>query len=221
MLVAFLTLATIISLAILYKFLPNRKIFIYFCLSLILVFAIAGLIARNQQPQEKMNQAERYVLQQQQQVFIGWYTNYQKDIDQLDRNWQLYHNIIENFTTENIDIDTLHERLTNLETEARIEQVQIYTLKVPPGLGEDCNILIEQMLKKTRDYTDAQIQTISMSKAVIEVDGFQNATHQEQVHLFQDIIIREAPTGLFTANELSAILNYFKLPEDFQNGATN
>ena len=215
----FLILATVISLFVLYKFLPNRKIFLYFCLSLIVVFTIAGLIARSQQPQQTMNEAERYALQQQQQIFTGWYTGYQKDIDQLDRNWQLYHNIIEQFNSDSIDIDTLYERLENLESEARIEQVHIYTLKPPPGLGEDCNILIEQMLKKTQLYVDAQAQTIAMSKSVIDTEGFSNANHQEQIHLFQDIIIREAPTGLFTADELSAILNYFKLPDDFQNGA--
>ena len=107
-----------------------------------------------------------------------------------------------------------------MESEARIEQVHIYTLQPPPGLGEDCNILIEQMLKKTQLYVDAQAQTIAMSKSVIDTEGFSNANHQEQIHLFQDIIIREAPTGLFTADELSAILNYFKLPDDFQDGAT-
>ena len=58
----FLILATVISLFVLYKFLPNRKIFLYFCLSLIVVFAIAGLIARTQQPQQDMNEALLRVL---------------------------------------------------------------------------------------------------------------------------------------------------------------
>lgn len=203
------------SLAILYKFLPNRKIFIYFCLSLVIVFAIAGFIARSQQPQQTISETERLLLQQQQQVFTNWYSEYQKDIDQLDRHWQLYHNIIENFSAGNIDVDTMYEQLSELETEARIEQVHIYTLKVPPETGEQCNLLIDSMLKKTQNYVDAQAQTIAMSKAVIETESFSNATHSEQVHLFRDIIIREAPIGLFTANELSAILNYFSLAEDF------
>ena len=217
MLEIFLATATIISLAILYKFLPNRRIFMYFCLSLVIVFAIAGFIARSQQPQETMNAAERYTLQRQQKAFTDWYSDYQKDIDQLDRNWQLYHSIVENFTAENIDIDTMYERLLDLENEARIEQVHIYTLKSPLDVDEECTRLIEEMLKKTQRYTDAQTQTISMSRAVIESENFSNASHKEQAHLFQDIIIREAPIGLFTANELSAILKYFTLPEDFPN----
>ena len=211
MLEIFLAVATIVSLAILYKFLPNRKIFIYFCLSLMVVFTIAGLITRSQQPQETINEAEINLLQKQQEVFTNWYGEYQKDIDQLDRNWQIYHGIIENFTADNIDVDTMYERLMDLETEMRIEQVHIYTLKPPPEVGEQCNNLIEIMLNKTRQYVDTQTQTIVMSRAVIESEGFTNASHREQVHLFQDIIIREAPIGLFTADELSAILKYFTL----------
>ena len=213
MLVTFLAVATIVSLAILYKFLPNRKIFIYFCLSLLVVFMIAGFIARSQQPQQTIDAAQLLTLQRQQQAFSTWYTDYQKEIDNLDRQWQLYHNIIEDFTAENIDVDTMYERLSELETETRIEQVNIYTLKVPPETGEQCGHWIEEILKKTQRYVDAQTQTIAMSKAVIETESFSNATHAEQAHLFQDIIIREAPVGLFTANELSEILNYFTLPE--------
>ena len=207
-----LILFTVTSLIILYKFLPNRKIFFYFCLSLVIVFAIAAFIARSQQPQEEMNEAQRYALIEQQKIFIGWYTNYQKDIDQLDRNWQLYHSTIESFNEDNIDVDILHERLVNLESEARIEQVHIYTIKPPPGLGEECTELVETMLNKTRLYSDAQTQTISLTRLAVESEELLNLDHKEQIQWLQDIIIRESPTGLFTANELSAILNYFVLP---------
>lgn len=212
MLVTFLAAATVVSLAILYKFLPNRKIFVYFCLSLLVVFTIAGFIARSQQPQQTMDAAELLTLQRQQQAFTAWYSEYQKEIDHLDRHWQLYHNIVENFTADSIDTYTMYEQLAELETEARIEQVNIYTLKVPPETGEQCGHWIDEILKKTQLYVDAQTQTIAMSKAVIETESFSSATHAEQAHLFQDIIIREAPAGLFTANELSEILNYFTLP---------
>lgn len=213
MLVTFLAVATVVSLAVLYKFLPNRKIFVYFCLSLLVVFMIAGFIARSQQPQQTMDAAQLLTLQQQQQAFSTWYTDYQKEIDNLDRQWQLYHNIVENFTANSIDVDTMYEQLAELETEARIEQVNIYTLKTPPETGEECSRWIGEILKKTQLYVDAQTQTIAMSKAVIETDSFNNSTHAEQAHLFQDIIIREAPVGLFTANELSEIRSYFTLPE--------
>ena len=215
MLEVFLVLATVTSLIILYKFLPNRKIFMYFCLSLVVVFTIAGLIARSQQPQESMNEAERYVIQERQKIFTAWYTNYQKDIDQLDINWQLYHNIIENFSSDNIDSEELHDRLMDLEKESRIEQVNIYTLKPPPDVGDECNAMIEEMLRKTQRYVDAQAQTIALTRSAVEEEGFLTAKHNEQIHMLQNIIIREAPTGLFTANELSAILKYFTLPEDF------
>ena len=216
MLITFLLIAMIISLVALYKFLPNRKIFYYFCASLVIVFAIAGLIARTQQPKESMDEAQRYAILQQQKIFTGWYTNYQKDIDQLDRNWKLFFTIIENFNSDNIDVETLHERLINLENESKIEQVHIYTLKPPPDMGEECNLLIEEMLKKTQRYCDAQTQTISRTRSAIELEIFLSAEHKEQIHMLENIIIRESPTGLFTSMELTAILNYFEVPDDFQ-----
>lgn len=215
MLEVFLLVATVTSLTVLYKFLPNRKIFIYFCLSMVMVFVIAGVIARTQQPQESMNENERYIIQQQQNIFTEWYKDYQKDIDELDRNWQSYHSIIENFKTDNIDEETLHERLENLEKDMRIEQVHIYTLKPPQGISAECSALIEEMLRKTQRYIDAQSQTISLTRSAVEEEGFIKAKREDQIHMLQNIMIRESPTGLFTANELSAILNYFKLPEDF------
>ena len=215
MLEVFLLVATVTSLTILYKFLPNRKIFLYFCLSMVIVFLIAGVITRTQQPQEVMNENERYVIQQQQNIFTDWYKDYQKDIDELDRNWQSYHSIIDNFKTDNIDEETLHERLETLEKDIRIEQVHIYTLKPPQGISDECSSLIEEMLRKTQRYIDAQSQTISLTRSAVEEEGFIKAKREDQVHMLQNIMIRESPTGLFTANELSAILNYFKLPEDF------
>ena len=206
----------VVSIAVLYKFLPNRKVFMWLCLALIATFAIAGVVTRTRQEQETISQTEINALQGQQQAFTKWYTQYQREIEQLDRNWQVYHNTIESFTAEGIELEQLQERLGDLETEARIEQVQIYTLKVPEGLGDECNLLTEQILKKTRDYADAQTQTIALSKATTETEGFISVPHQEQVQLLQDIIIREAPAGLFTATELSEILAYFKVAEDYQ-----
>ena len=182
---------------------------------MVIVFLIAGVITRTQQPQEVMNENERYVIQQQQNIFTDWYKDYQKDIDELDRNWQSYHSIIDNFKTDNIDEETLHERLETLEKDIRIEQVHIYTLKPPQGISDECSSLIEEMLRKTQRYIDAQSQTISLTRSAVEEEGFIKAKREDQVHMLQNIMIRESPTGLFTANELSAILNYFKLPEDF------
>lgn len=214
MLEIFLVMAMVTSLIILYHYLPNRKIFLYFCLSLIVVFAIAGVITRSQQPQPTMNQKERQELMKQQNIFIDWYTEYQKDIDKLDRNWNLYHTAIDNFNDNSIDTETLLERLTNLENEVKIEQVHLYALKAPSELGEECTTSIKILIKKTQLYVDSQLQTIMKSKSLIESETFLNSDNQTQEHMLQEIIIREAPIGLYTANELTEILKYFTLPEE-------
>ena len=221
MLETILIILTIVSLAVLYKFLPNRRIFIYFCISLVIVFVIAALISRMHEPQQTMNENQRYALQQQQKIFTIWYAEYQKDIDQLDRNWQLYHSLLDSFNNENMDIETMYERLSELENDALIEQVHIHALKVPPGLGEECNVQLAEMIRKTQKYSDAQTQTISMTKNAAEPKKIESKDlgHKEQVRLFQDIMIRESPAGLFTSSELSAILDYFVLPDDFPDKA--
>ena len=212
MITAILTIAMIISLIMLYKNLPNRKIFYYFCFSLMIVFAIAGIIARTQPTKETIDEKQRNAIQQQQKEFNGWYINYQKEIDQLDRNWKLYFTIIDNFKSENIDVETLQERLTKLETEMKIEQVNIHTLK-SPDMSEECNLMIEEMIKKTQRYCDLQMQTVSRTRSAIELELFLTADHKEQIQMLENIIIRESPAGLFTSTELTAILNYFERVE--------
>ena len=160
----------------------------------------------------------RYALIEQQKIFTAWYSQYQKDIEQLDRNWQLYHSIVDNINAEDIDIAMLHERLSELEIEAKKEQVNVYTLKPPPGLGAECEMAVEQLIRKTQIYADAQIQTISLSVNAINPELLQNDDLQTEdieslIKSLQDIMIRNSPIGLFTANELSIILNYFDIDE--------
>ena len=107
MILYILGIAAVILLALLYRYLPNKKIFTCFCICL----AAAGAIVYHfwsVPPTEPavMTEEERYELQQQQQIFADWYVGYQRDIDELDRNWQWYHHIIEDFKEDNISIQT-------------------------------------------------------------------------------------------------------------------
>ena len=119
MILYILGIAAIILLALLYRYLPSKKIFVCFCLCL----AAAGAIVYHCwsiPPTEPtvMTEAERYELQQQQQIFADWYVGYQRDIDELDRNWQWYHHIIEDFKEDNISIQTAYVRLSQLDQDS-------------------------------------------------------------------------------------------------------
>ena len=140
----------------------------------------------------------------QQKIFGDWYAAYQKDIERLDRNWQSYHNIIDGLKTvdaQSFNAEALHMRFTTLEQESIDEQIKIHMLAAPPELAEENRALVDEVIRKTQHYVDAQTRTISLSKAatVPPVD-------LENLKLkLNDIMIRESPEGLFTAQEISAI----------------
>ena len=201
-----LTVATLTALIILYKHLPNRRIFIYFCISLMIVFGISAIIGRGIK-QEPVDEAAKHELAREQEVFENWYLEYQREIERLDRNWQLYHNLIDSYTTEDIEYDELIERLQEQEQDMRREQVNVYTMKAPAGLGAECENSVNKLIRKTQEYVDAQVQTIASTTAAVTEMEFEE--HEKQIHILQDIMVRESPSGLFNADELTSIVQYF------------
>ena len=199
-----LLITAAIALALLYKFSPTPKIFIIICTLLIFVFGASAFIRLQQDQQEQITRAQLEELLKQQKIFGEWYAAYQKDIDQLDRNWQSYHNIIDSLNSiaaQNFNAEATNARLKDLEQEAIDEQVKIYTLTVPPGLSSEVRALVEAVIKKTQLYSEAQTRTIDLSEdaSIPPVD-----LYTLRVRL-NDIMIRESPEGLFNAQEISAI----------------
>lgn len=193
-----------VAMAVLYKFSPSRQMFIMICSLLVMVFGMSVFIHNSQVQQEQITRAQLEELQARQKIFADWYAAYQKDIDRLDRNWQSYHNILEGLDTtdaQSFNAEAIHERLKELEQESVDEQVKIYMLKPPSGLDEENRALVEAIINKTQRYVDAQTQTISKSATAanppIELETLRLRLH--------DIMIRESPEGLFTAQEISAI----------------
>ena len=142
------------------------------------------------------------ILLERQKIFGEWYAAYQKDIDRLDRNWQLYHNILDDLQStdaENFNAEALYLRLKELEQESIDEQVKIHMMTVPHELGKENREQVEAIIRKTQRYVDAQTQTISLSALTANP-----ATPKDLETLklqLNDIMIRESPEGLFTAQE--------------------
>ena len=192
------------ALALLYKFSPSRKAFMIICTLLIVVFGASFFIHSRQVQREEITRAQREELQARQKIFGDWYAAYQKDIDRLDRNWQSYHNVLELLRTteeENFNAEAVYLRLKELEQESVDEQLKIYMLTAPQNLDAANQTLVEAIIKKTQRYVDAQTQTISKSATA--------ATPPVDLEILKvnlrDIMIRESPEGLFTAQEISAI----------------
>ena len=201
-----LTISAVLSLVVLYKILPTRKIFMVICIILLVVFSASALIHGRQFQQEQITRERREELLQRQKIFIEWYASYQKDIDRLDRNWQLYHNILEDLRTvdaENFNAEAFYLRLKELEQESIDEQLKIHMLTAPENIGSENTLLVESIIKKTQRYVDAQTQAISMSTVAANPA---NPKELDALKLrLNDIMIRESPEGLFTAQEISVI----------------
>ena len=199
-----LTVAAAVALVLLYKFLPTRKNFVAICAVLVVVFGVSAFVTTRQAQREEISRAQLEELQARQKIFSDWYASYQRDIDRLDRNWQTYHNIVDGLQSVDADsfnAEALHLRLRELEQESIDEQIKIYGLTAPQSLDEQSRTHVEEIIRKTKDYVDAQTRTISLSATAA-----QSITELEPLKLkLHDIMIRESPEGLFTAPEVSAI----------------
>ena len=199
-----LLIAAGVAMAVLYKFSPTRKTFMIICALLAVVFGTSAFVRMQKAQRDQITRVQLEELQERQKVFGEWYAAYQRDIDRLDRNWQSYHNILDGLDktdAQSFNAEAIHVRLKELEQESIDEQVKIYMLSAPPQLDEDNRALVEAVISKTQRYVDAQTQTISKS-ATAAIPPVELETLRLRLH---DIMIRESPEGLFTAQEIAAI----------------
>ena len=198
------------ALIVLYRFLPNRRIFIYFCATLAIVFCVSAYIQTQRNKGEVVSRSQIEEIRQQQQIFGDWYADYQREIDHLDRNWQLYHSIIKNLKTAEIYELSTYEQLSELEIDALEEQKKIHALEVPKNLNPEYAALILEIIKKTQNYVDAQTKTISAATMAADPAKFTDLKILNRI--IKDSTIREAPAGLFTATEIAAIREMLVVP---------
>lgn len=195
--------AAVVALAVLYKFSPTRKAFMIICTLLLIVFGASAFI-HGRQVQQEITRTQLEDLQERQKIFGEWYADYQKDIDRLDRNWQLYHNILDGLKKtepQNFNAEAIYLRLKDLELESIDEQLKIHQLNPPYELDRENRERVDVVIKKTQRYIDAQTRTITLSAQAatppVDLESLRLKLH--------DIMIRESPEGLFTAQEISAI----------------
>ncbi len=193
-------------MVVLYKFLPTRKGFMIVCVVLLVVFSISYFIHGQQNQQEQITREQIEELHKRQSIFGEWYAEYQKDIEKLDMNWQRYHNILDSLDTmdeENFNAEAFYLRLKELEQESIDEQLKIHMMTVPAGIGTENSNYVESIIRKTQHYVDAQTQTISIS--AVEANPNQPKDFETLKLRLNEIMIRESPVGLFTAQEVAAI----------------
>ena len=215
MIICLLGAAALILLFILYRKTRSRKAFYGFTLTILLAGAIAYFAwPSTQAPQEGMSEEQRYALMQEQQVFAAWYEDYQKDLNELDRNWQWYHHILESFKEDNISLQTLHARLKQLELDRTQLKERMAARRPPLELSDYTYDQTAQLLKKTNDYVNAQYRAIALTRAAADPALMPAAEQPEQSQLLQTVMIKESPVKLFIADEVQAIRQQLELPKE-------
>ena len=205
-------------LLILYAFIKNRKVYALFSVTIFLASCIASYSFR-EAPPPPMTAEQKHAISEQQQLFVPWYERHQQHIDQLDRNWQAYHNILESFKADAISIETVKVRLTALEQDAHATENSIRD-NIPPLALETTNYdLVTSLREKTMQYAHAQSLTITHTKNAADPALLQTNVQSEQSRMLQEIMIKESPVGLFTANEVDQLRTRLKIQEDDANAS--
>lgn len=209
-------LVSLLVLLVLYRNLPNKKVFYGFCCTLALcVAAVTYSILAQQSSQKPMDEATVRHITAQQQIFDGWYTDYKKCLDNLDYNWQQYQMILSDYHNDNISLTTAYTRLTQLENQSQRVRDELQKLAPPISLDDGNYDLTTAVLQKTQAYAEAQLKAIKASRGIADPAAKAPDNHQQRSRLLQEAMLRNAPDGLFTAQEISSLRENLTITEIF------
>ena len=193
----------VLLLFLVQRFFPRRGIFAIFCL--VLLGAGAVLFMTQEEKTAPMTAAERDHISEQQGMVVDWYTEYQGLIDQMDYNWQQYHRILSDFDADVIDLTTAWERLDELDGAALSTLDALMRMEPPLALDDENYDLVTTIILKARAYAMEQRQTIRHTADVADPEKQLTEVQEEQSRRLRDVMRSEAPAGLFTAKEISAL----------------
>ncbi len=217
MVIFILSLIAAVLLWLLYRYIPSRKVFAAFCTVLIVAAGIVYFAWPRQAPAEPaLSAADRQSLLEQQELFASWYKGYQKDLTDLDRQWQWYHQILEAFKEDSISIEVTYVRLQQLEKDSLALEERIAGNAPPLELDSACYDQLASLLAKTRTYAATQHRTIALTRAAADPQHQFTQDQAIQSHELEEVMLRESPTKLFIADEIMAVRDYLTIPRDSQ-----
>lgn len=188
----------------LYFFVPRKKIFLSFCLTIFLASGIFFLFTRQKDIPVKKEE-EVFLLAKEQTLFNPFFTQYQKHLEQIGYNNQTLHDIVDNFSADLISIETVRERLTLLlKNEEQVEK-SLSHLEVPYELSLENQKLAKNLLDKTLTYAkegkSATQKILDLTNKIYE----ENLSHEVESEKLMLLLEQEAPIALFTADILMAL----------------
>ncbi len=207
-------LVTLFLLVLLYRYMPRRIYFFGFLVLLVACSAVVHHIAAGSEGPRPMTEAERTALLHQQEIFSVWDGTYQKQIDELDRNWQWYHQILEEYKEGDIDTQTVYIRLNQLENDSQQAMAHAVALAPPKELDAPAYDLVASICQKTAEYAKDQYKTIALTRAACDPAQQKENSPGADSPALQAVMNRESPPALFIADELSQIHTLLATPKD-------
>ena len=204
----------VVLLILLYRYLPNKRIYACFCVTLAALGVLCYIFFPRTSQTEAMTEEQKYDILQQQQIFATWYAGYQKDVKDLDHNWRWYHQILEDFKEDNISIQTAYVRLKQLEEDEKALTARIGSSAPPLELHDNFYDLTAEIVQKTKAYAEAQQKAITLTRAASDPQRMPTDDQEEQNRLLQTVMEKESPVGLFTAEEIAEIRSGLAIPEN-------
>ena len=207
-------LICLLLLLVLYRNLPNKKIFYGFCLVLALTI---GAIAQSlifQSDAEPPSEIALRRIAVQQQIFDDWYTSYKKQIDNLDYNWSQCQSIVNDYHNDNISLNTAYTRLNLLEHQAQVTQQELEKLSPPVSLDDGNYDLATSLLNKTLAYSEKQLSAIAALKTDANPANLDTDNHEAESRILREAMLRNGPDALFTAAETNQLRQNLTLPEN-------
>lgn len=156
---------------------------------------------------------EKMLILKQQTIFGNWYTEFKKDLDRADLNWQQYHKTIKSYKNDEISIQTVHVRLTKLQTATKELKEKYARARPPEHLAETNHNLVQSIIDKMSVFTSQQNEAVLKSLEASDPNAAQ-AGRPAALKALEKIMIISAPTNLDIAREVLALKENLTTPNE-------
>lgn len=142
----------------------------------------------------------------------AWYTDYKKDLTQIDFLWQQYHKSLAAFINDEISIQTLFIRLLELEKKLDAYQAQYQKMPLPDALRPETEATLTKIAVKTEGSIRLQNTVIKNSIKEISSDPFKKSPQQKQAENLTKIMVLGTPPNLDIAGEITGLQALLTIP---------
>ena len=186
----------ILLLVILFRYLPHRVFLIFVTLLLVLV-GVIFYVQTAERTQEPLTMAERAAITHEQELFIPWWGDYQKQIAELDAKAGEH------------TLAITHARLVDLEQDMRELRARIAQTPPPTELSDRVYDPLAVIMAKTDEYAAAEQKAITLTRAAADPQTMKEKNPAEQARLLELVMLRESPVALFVGDEIGMVRHYF------------